>query len=219
MTASDKIEEAKKYFQKISKSGKNNFQNFQYSELYDITPIVRKICEQYKLKTKIVPNIEMNCFELTITDREDNSYEKFYVPYALLGAGDAGRFMQDYGRCQTYAMRYLYIQAFEIAVPDEIDDKDQRKQNKQNPKQKLKPQQKPKQMQKPVKEEPEPEPTEEDIKEALDTVYDIIVSQGNKEFTLERALFQLGRKYKNRPLLVKACEESLKTNSADKVKQ
>lgn len=212
MVASDKIEEAKDCFKTITQSGRNNYQKYDYFETKDIFPLVRKICKQFKLKTNIKPDLESNCFVLTITDQEDNSAEQFVVPYATLGATDAGKFMQDFGRCQTYAMRYLYIQAFEIAVPDDIDNRDQKKmQSKPQQKPKPKPQPKPKQ----VRTEPI-EVTQEMVKDALDNIYDLLTDAG-KEFNTASAIFQINRKYKDNPALVEACKKSLKTYTADKV--
>ena len=127
MVASDKIEEAKNCFGSITKSGRNNYQKYDYFEVKDIFPLVRKICKKYNLKTSIKPNFKEGMFVLKITDKDDNSFEEFYAPLFMNTSGDVGKQNQDYGRSQTYAMRYLYIQAFEIVVPDEIDNKDQKK--------------------------------------------------------------------------------------------
>ena len=224
MVVSDKIEAAKNCFNTIKTSGRNNFQKYDYLETKDIFPIVRKVCEDFKMKTNIKPDFELNCFVLTITDKEDNSSEQFFVPYAPISAGDAGKFMQDFGRCQTYAMRYLYIQAFEIAVPDEIDNKDQRKKVVSKPKKVVKPvmsapknlaESKVDKVKEPVTEE---EPTEELVMEKLDECYHLIVEEAGKPFNEASALWQLKRLCKNKPLLLEACKKSLKLYTADKVK-
>ena len=214
MVVSDKIELAKNCFTDIRKSGRNTYQKYNYAELSDINPIVRKICKQYKLRTKFDWDWENNLLTLTITDKEDGSTDKSVIPIAPVTASDPGKYMQDIGRCQTYAMRYLYIQVFELAIPDEIDNKNQ--QRAVYKQKKTVPQPPKKEQQKPVN--TEEQPTKEDIKEALDNVYDLIVTRGGKEFTLESAMFQLQRQYKDQPLLIKACQESLNTNQANKVK-
>lgn len=198
-----KIEEAKNYFNKMQKSGRNNYQKFDYFEVKDIFPVVREVCKKFKLRSKFDWDPKNDIMTLTLKDLEDGSIDVSTIPVAQVNVADAGKHMQDIGRCQTYAQRYLYIQVFEIAVPDEIDNKDQKKMAKSNPVKKT---------------QTEVEPTEEEIKQAIDAVYDIIVTQGNKEFTIERALFQLRRKYKYKPKLVQACEESLKINQANQVK-
>ena len=139
MTASDKIEEAKNCFKGISESGKNNFQKFTYFETKDIFPVVRKVCKQFNLKTKFNWDTETNVMTLIVTDRDDNSSEEYDLPVAVPNDAKAGNFMQSIGSIQTYAMRYLYIQCFEITIPDEIDNKDNRpKQIQQNQQKKQK---------------------------------------------------------------------------------
>lgn len=211
MVVDDKIQTAKDCFQGITESGKNNFQNFTYFETKDIFPVVRKVCKQFNLKTKFNWDTENHVMTLVVTDRDDNTHETYNLPVAVPNDAKAGNYMQSIGSIQTYAMRYLYIQCFEITVPDEIDSKD----NRQKP---VKPQKPKKEVKKELKKE-EPEPTVEDIKNALDVVYDIIVNQGGAQFTLEKARFQLQRQYKNKPKLIEACEKSLESNQANQVKQ
>lgn len=208
----DKIEEAKNCFQTIKQSGRNNYQKYNYFETRDIFPIVRKICKKYRMKTKFEWDIDTNQMFLIITDKEDGTTDISSIPVAPVTATDPGKYMQDVGRIQTYAQRYLYIQVFEIAVPDEIDNRDQKKIPKSKPKSA------------PVKksvakvEKPEPEPveetapTQEDIKEALDNIYNLITSNDG-EFNIKTATFQLRRRYKDKPRLVEACINSL--NMAD----
>lgn len=216
MVVEDKIQDAKDCFDEIVKSGYNSYQKYKYLELYDLNPIVRKVCGKFKLRTNFDWNLEENIMYLKITDKEDKSEYIANIPTAPITASDPGKYMQDVGRVQTYAQRYLYIQVFEIATPDGIDNRNQKTKvrdvshlNKKTPKPKPVPQ--------PIKQEEEP--TEEDIKTALDTIYNIIVIEGGAEFTLEKALFQLQRKYKDKPQLIAACEKSLKTNTAQQVKE
>ena len=225
MVASDKIEEAKNCFQNIKQSGRNNYQKYDYFELKDILPLVRKICKQFNLKTQINTNLELQCFVLRITDKDDNSYEEFVAPLFLNSGGDIGKMNQDYGRSQTYSIRYLYLQAFEIAVPDMIDNKDQRKTDvkgtKSVPKREVthtKKVVKPKNVSpvEPVIEQKTDEITEQDVKQTLDQCYNIIVEQGGKEFTEASALWQLKRICNDKPQLLSACKNALKMYTADK---
>ena len=222
MVVSDKIEMAKNCFGNIKTSGRNNYQKYDYLETRDIFPLVREVCRKFGLKTCIKADLDLHCFVLTITDRDDNSSEQFFAPYPELNSNDAGKYMQDFGRCQTYAQRYLYIQAFEIMVPDEIDNKNQQRGAKSVPKRSVNStkyvskmtQNKPNIPVQPIIEPKTEEVTEQDIKEALDKIYDIIVVQGGKDFTMDLAKFQLERHYKNKPQLVKACLNSLQINKA-----
>lgn len=242
MSASDKIEEAKNCFQDIKQSGRNNYQKYDYFELRDILPIVRKICRKFKLKTQINTDLERQCFVLTITDREDNSCEEFVVPYASIGAGDAGKWMQDFGRCQTYARRYLYLQAFEIAVPDEIDCAQKNRSNKPHFVPKPESENKyirPKSEDNGTKKAPTTDVkgtknvpkkasreveevviTDDEVKEALDNVYEYIVeNKGEENFTVASAIFTLNKLYMGNHELISACKKALKVYTADKVKQ
>ena len=115
----DKIEEAKKCFENITKTGRNNYQKYNYLELHDILPVVRNVCTKYRLRTRFQwTDISVT---LRITDREDGSSEYFTIPIPSFNIEDPDKYMKAVGKVQTYAMRYLYIQAFEIAVPDKID--------------------------------------------------------------------------------------------------
>ena len=216
MVASDKIQEAKNCFKDIKESGRNNYQKYSYMETKDIFPIIRTICKKFKLKTQFSKDIwkDTPVMKLTITDQEDKSIEEFLVNVPVINANDPGKYMQDVGRVQTYAMRYLYIQAFEIAVPDEIDNKDQTKIDKKFVEKKGKTKESIKNAivtsAKPI--------TTDEINVALDKAYDTIVIKGGKEFTEESALWQLKRICKNNPVLLDACKENLRIYTANKIK-
>lgn len=215
MVVEDKIQEAKDCFDEITKTGYNSYQKFKYIEAKDLNPIVRKVCRKFKLRTNFQWDQEGNMIHLVITDMEDKSSYKASVPIAPVTAQDPGKYMQDIGRIQTYAMRYLYVQVFEIAVPDNIDNQPTKSKHKTSKKQDKK-QEYPV---KPIREEPTLEVTEQDVKEALDKVYEIIVEKGGAEFTIERAKFQLERQYHDKPQLVRACLNSLQMNNAQEEKK
>lgn len=217
MVVSDKIEEAKwNCFKELKESGRNNYQKYNYSELKDIVPLVNKVCEKYKLKRKFDWDVERNVMTLTFIDREDGSTDVSTFPLSLIGGGDPGKQMQDLGRIQTYARRYLYIQLFDIAVPDEIDNKDQRKVTKQKPASQPKPKPKPKLVEKEVK--PEEPPSEERVKEILDLAYERVVLEAGKEFNLASALWTL-KQLCNSDAELNACKEALKFYTTGKVKE
>lgn len=173
MTVDDKIQKAKDCFEDIQKKGRNNFQKFDYLEAEQIFPVVRDICETYKLRTKFEWDLDNNAMKLVIQDTEDGTVDTSTIPLAPITAQDPGKHMQDIGRIQTYAMRYLYIQRFEIAVPDEIDNKDQKKMVKQEkanaPKAKRNKPQKNVSPVKPVKQEKTSEVTAERVQEIIST--------------------------------------------------
>lgn len=213
MVVEDKIQEAKNCFDEVVKSGYNSYQKFKYIEAKDLNPVVRKVCKKFKLRTNFTWDQENNMIHLTVTDQEDKSSYTACVPVAPINATDPGKYMQDVGRIQTYAMRYLYVQVFEIAVPDNIDNQDNRSKKQQKPtKTAFKKKSKNVSPVKPQIIPKEKEVTEQDVKEALDTVYQIIVEQAGAEFTIERAKFQLEREYKDKPQLIQACMNSLQMN-------
>lgn len=225
MVASDKIEQAKwNCFRDLKESGRNNFQKYNYSELKDIVPLVNKVCEKYKLKRKFEWDVERNVMTLTFTDCEDGSTDVSTFPLSVLGGGDPGKQMQDLGRIQTYARRYLYLQVFDIAVPDEIDSRDQRAKPKQvgskkvvKPKPKQKPQPQPKQVQKQEEEEPTSQMTEE-VKKVMDEAYTIITEEQGKPFHLGTALWTIKDLCDGNQELYKACKEAMKTYTAEEKK-
>lgn len=231
MAASDKIEEAKNCFGSITKSGRNNYQKYDYFEVKDIFPLVRKICKKYNLKTSIKPNFKEGMFVLKITDKDDNSFEEFYAPLFMNTSGEVGKQNQDYGRSQTYAMRYLYIQAFEIAVPDEIDNKNQKKNvGKTVPKKNTKSNKAPRKTQySPV--QPVKEPQDNDGEVTAEHIQTII-SKAEKQFCEEQLhkleKYRLKWTWENAKDIIKdlcqndeeyrICKQSTVFKTADKVK-
>ncbi len=216
MVVEDKIQEAKDCFDEIVKSGYNSYQKFKYIELKDLNPIIRKVCRKFKLRTNFDWNLEENRMYLKITDKEDKSEYIANIPTAPITASDPGKYMQDVGRVQTYAQRYLYVQVFEIAVPDNIDNQDQKKQ--QVHKQKKQPTPK-----KQIKQEPKEDATldvvsTERVKEILDKAYTTVTIDAGKEFNLGTALWTLKRLCENDEEL-QACKDALKLYTADKVKE
>lgn len=115
----DKIQEAKEYFKDLRKTGRNNYQKYNYLESHDIFPVVRSVCKKLKLRTRF--NWNTDNITLQITSKEDKSSEYYNIPVPQIRIEDPDKYMKAVGKTQTYAMRYLYIQAFEIAVPDQVE--------------------------------------------------------------------------------------------------
>lgn len=208
MVVEDKIQEAKECFKTVSKKGYNTYQKFKYIESEDLFPVVRDVCRKFNLRTSFSWNYEHSRIELTVTDKEDKSSYTACVPVPLLSASDAGKYMQDVGRIQTYAMRYLYVQVFEIAVPDNIDNQNQKphkmlEKTGKNQKTNL---QKRNNIQKNTSKTVNV--TQERVKEILDTAYERVVIEANKEFTINNALWTIKRLCKNEDEL-EACKKAL----------
>lgn len=127
-----KIQRGKRYFleAEIKQSGRNNYQKYNYFELADIEPIILDLCDKEKLSTRF--NFTVSEALLIIRDEETGEEVYYSIPLPVVNTHDPRKAMQEIGSLQTYAMRYLYLQAFEIVVQDTIDVHDTtRKQNKQ----------------------------------------------------------------------------------------
>lgn len=118
-----KVQQAKKLLNEydITKSGKNNYHNYKYIELSDITSPILEIFEALGLVHKFtfsreVPQIAI----LTIMDITTGSSTEYYFHCPQVTGSDANG-MQVRGGIQTYARRYLWQQALDIAIPDTID--------------------------------------------------------------------------------------------------
>lgn len=127
-----KIQRGKRYFleAEIKQSGRNNFQKYNYFELGDIEPIILDICDKEELTTRF--NFTVSEALLIIRDEENGDEVYYSIPLPVVTTTDPRKAMQEIGSLQTYAMRYLYLQAFEIVVQDTIDVHDTgKKQNRQ----------------------------------------------------------------------------------------
>jgi len=112
---------------KIQKTGKNLFSKYDYFELGDFLPSINEICNRLGL-TPVVTFPPENAL-LTLFD-SDNP-EKFIV-FNSPSAGVELKGMhaiQNQGAIQTYQRRYLYMTAFEISNPDEVDRLPEKKEN------------------------------------------------------------------------------------------
>lgn len=116
-----KIQKARVELQKrdIKKTGFNKFSNYKYFELGDFLPHINEICLNVGLYTEFIYTSEQAT--LYVID-SDNPEEKRHwntpvkIPQ-LKGCSE----IQAIGGSQTFARRYLYNMAFEIAETDVID--------------------------------------------------------------------------------------------------
>lgn len=103
----------------LKKSGVNKFSNYTYFELQDFLPEINKLCHENGLST--IFNFNEDYAYLIIVNTEDPSEnETFSTPVQIATLKGAAA-MQNIGATQSYARRYLYIMAFEIAENDLID--------------------------------------------------------------------------------------------------
>lgn len=103
----------------LKKSGKNTYSNYEYFELGDFLPGVNEVCNNNGLAT--IFHFEKDIAALTIVD-VDNIESKilFETPIEMAVIKGSSN-MQQIGGTQTYARRYLYMMAFEIAETDIVD--------------------------------------------------------------------------------------------------
>lgn len=107
----------------LSKSGSNDFQNFNYFELKDFLPEVNIIMCDLEL-TPIFDGAGEVC-TLTIVDSDEpNNSIVFQMRRREINMSND---MQSEGAINTYAKRYLYMNALEICENDIIDARDNRK--------------------------------------------------------------------------------------------
>lgn len=106
---------------KLTKTGVVSFGNMkrEYFSLNDILPEVNKAAAKEKICCMF--NLRSDCAVLRIINSEKPEEEiLFSVPIA--NATINGNAVQGIGATQTYLRRYLYLNAFEIAEFDEIEE-------------------------------------------------------------------------------------------------
>jgi hypothetical protein len=103
----------------LKKTGFNKYSNYGYFELGDFLPSINEICNKNGLAS--IFKFESTLATLTIIDVDniENTIE-FSTPIeiALLKGCST---IQNIGGTQSYARRYLYIMAFEIAESDTVE--------------------------------------------------------------------------------------------------
>lgn len=114
----------------IKKTGKNNYQNYEYYELEDIN---KPICDTLlKQGLASIFNFKEDEGYLQIVDTETGAWMQWYTPVKTSERweknkqnsnkkGDVGESMKATQALQTYARRALYLQALEISEPNTIE--------------------------------------------------------------------------------------------------
>lgn len=104
---------------KIKKSGKNKYSNYDYFELGDFLPQINEICLNNGLST--IFHFRTDVAVLSVIDIDNpEDIITFETPIELASLKGCVN-IQNIGGTQTYARRYLYMMAFEIAESDFID--------------------------------------------------------------------------------------------------
>lgn len=120
------------------KSGKNDFQKFEYYELKDIVPLATKICYDLGLYTEIdLGGNTMGYATMTVINIENPEEKTYYrIKMPETNNENMNKALQETGASETYLRRYLYQLFLDIAENDEVDSKDNRikKPSSANPK-------------------------------------------------------------------------------------
>lgn len=112
-----KLQKAREELSKMNfkKSGRNTFSKYDYFELKDILPSITQRCSE----NGIVPifNFGKESASLIIKDTESDGNIIFTMPSEISPLKGCNA-IQSIGGALTYAKRYLYMNAFEIAEND-----------------------------------------------------------------------------------------------------
>lgn len=104
---------------KLKKTGMNKYSNYDYFELGDFLPGINEICEKNGLATIFNFTSELATLKIIDVDNIESTLE-FSTPVEIASLKGCSA-IQNIGGTQSFARRYLYIMAFEIAESDMID--------------------------------------------------------------------------------------------------
>lgn len=116
-----KIQKARVELQKkdLKKTGHNKYSNYKYFELGDFLPYINEICNEIGLYTEFKFTTEKAFLYVRDTDKEDE-FREWSTPVEIAALKGCSA-IQNIGGTQSFARRYLYMMAFEIAESDVID--------------------------------------------------------------------------------------------------
>lgn len=103
----------------LKKSWKNNHAWFEYYELADILPAIVKLCQQYKVFSRIIFNNENAVLEL-MNIENPNETAVYTSPMRDVELKWCQP-IQSLWAVETYQRRYLYLNAFDIVENDTLD--------------------------------------------------------------------------------------------------
>ena len=125
-TAYQELQEVRFELSKASlkKTGKNNYQGFEYFELKDFLPTATDLFKKHDLTPVFNVELSPEGIEYAILDVFYKGSEKitFKAPTARPNGKNP---IQDLGAMITYMRRYLYLMALDIVENDIVDSQDQ----------------------------------------------------------------------------------------------
>lgn len=125
MSVFAKLQKVRKEFSQteIKKSGHNTFSKYDYFELTDFLPMAQIKFEASGL-CPVVTFPELDRAKLTVYDAEKpDDFVEFECPVGVPDVKGMNA-AQAIGAAQTYARRYLYINALELSEHDPVEDPD-----------------------------------------------------------------------------------------------
>ncbi|MGL6186123.1 MAG: ERF family protein [Clostridium chrysemydis] len=116
-----KIQKARVELQKkdLKKTGHNKHSDYKYFELGDFLPYINEICNDIGLYTEFKYSKDESF--LYVIDSEDTEVKREWCTPTEVAQLRGCSTIQNIGGTQSYARRYLYMMAFEIAEVDAID--------------------------------------------------------------------------------------------------
>lgn len=116
-----KIQIARVELQKkdLKKTGHNKYSNYKYFELGDFLPYINEICNNIGLYTEFKYG-EKESFLYVIDSDNPDIKREWSTPVEVAQLKGCST-IQNIGGTQSFARRYLYMMAFEIAESDVID--------------------------------------------------------------------------------------------------
>ncbi len=103
----------------LKKTGYNKYSNYKYFELGDFLPYINDICNELGLYTEF--SYEEKSAALTVYNTENLEEKRVWTTPVEVATLKGCSTIQNIGGTQSFARRYLYMMAFEIAETDVID--------------------------------------------------------------------------------------------------
>lgn len=106
----------------MKKSGQNDYKAFQYAELVDFLPNIIDAENELGMLSVITYEEGKACLTLYNLDNVFDEKERLTFTFDIAEPNVSGASaIQQNGAIHTYARRYLYIDAYNIVVKDEVD--------------------------------------------------------------------------------------------------
>lgn len=103
----------------LTKSGRNEYSNYDYFELGDFLPKTNELFAEYRLIGIVSPGESAATLTIRDTDKPEDTIV-FSCPNAEITLKGAHS-IQNIGAVKTYQRRYLWIDAMEISEKDTVD--------------------------------------------------------------------------------------------------